>query len=166
MPTHVEVGLVATASIQEGRIMSSRKDAPMPLFGLRVGSFRDGDAYVVVLEGELDLATMEGVERELERVGGTDARLIVVDLRELDFMDCSGLRVVRAAHQREGERLVVVRGPDHVQRVFEISGLATVLPFVDEPPRVDGAKRFERDAMRRGHDRVSASGGSRAGGCS
>jgi anti-anti-sigma factor len=159
MPTYVEVGSVATASIQEGRIMSSRKDAAVSLFGLRVGSFRDGDAHVVVLEGELDLATMETVERALERAGGTDARLIVVDLRKLEFIDCSGLRVVWAAHQREGERLVLVRGPDQVQRVFEISGLTTVLPFVDEPPNVDGAKRFERGATRPGQDHVCTSRG-------
>jgi anti-anti-sigma factor len=159
MPTYVAVGSVATASIQEGRIMSSRKDAAVSLVGLRVGSFRDGDTHVVVLEGELDLATMEGVARELERAGGTDARLIVVDLRELGFIDCSGLRVVWAAHQREGERLVLVRGPDHVQRVFEISGLVTLLPFVDDAPKGDGAKRFERGATRPGHDRVRASRG-------
>jgi anti-anti-sigma factor len=163
MPTYVAVGSVATASIQEVRIMSSRKDAAVPPFGLWVGSFRDGDRQVVVLEGELDLATMDGVERALVRAGGTDARLIVVDLRELEFMDCSGLRVLWAAHRREGERLVLVRGPEHVQRVFEISGLVSALAFVDEPPKGEGAKRFERDATRRGHDRVSAS---RAGGCS
>jgi hypothetical protein len=99
-------------------------------------------------------------------VGRTDARLIVVDLRELEFMDCSGLRVVWAAHRREGERLVLVRGPDHVQRVFEISGLVTLLRFVDEPPKGDGAKRFERDATRRGRDHVPAARCCRAGGCS
>jgi anti-anti-sigma factor len=138
----------------------------MPLCGLRVGGLRDGDTHVVVLEGELDLATMEVVTRELERVGRTDARLIVVDLRELEFMDCSGLRAVWAAHRREGERLVLVRGPDHVQRVFEISGLVTSLRFVDEPPKGDGARRFERDATRGGLDQVSAFGGCHAGGCS
>jgi anti-anti-sigma factor len=119
--------------------MSSRKDAALSLVGLRVGSFRDGDTHVVVLEGELDIATMEQVERALERAGDTDARLIVVDLRELEFLDCSGLRVVWAAYQREGERLVLVRGPDHVQRVFEISGLATVLPF-EQPRPTDGGR--------------------------
>jgi anti-anti-sigma factor len=164
MPTYVAVGSVATASIQEGRIMSSRKDAAVPPFGLWVGGFREGDTQVVVLEGELDLATMDGVERALVRAGGTDARLIVVDLRELEFMDCSGLRVLWAAHRREGERLVLVRGPEHVQRVFEISGLVSVLAFVDEPPKDDGAKRFERDATRRGHDGVCASRGCHAGG--
>jgi anti-anti-sigma factor len=146
--------------------MSSRKVAAAPLCGLRVSSFREGDTHVVALHGELDLATMEGVERALERAGSTDARLIVVDLRELEFMGCSGLRVIWLAHQREGERLVLVRGPDWVQRVFEISGLVRLLPFVDEPPKGRGTKRFERDAAKRDDGRVSVSHGGRAGGCS
>jgi anti-anti-sigma factor len=146
--------------------MSSRKVAAVPLCGLRVGSFRDGDTHVIVLDGELDLATMEDVERELERVGGTDARLIAVDLRELTFMDCSGLRVIWVAHRREAERLILVRGPRCVQRVFEIAGLVRLLAFVDEPPKGDDANRFVRQATGRGHDRVAASCGCRAEGCS
>jgi anti-anti-sigma factor len=164
MPTDVEVGSVATASIQEGRIMSSRKDAAVPVCGLRVDSFRDGDTHVVVLEGELDLATVEGVERELERAGGSDARSIVVDLRKLDFMDCSGLRVIWAARRRAGERLILVRGPGCVQRVFEISGLVRLLAFVDEPPKGAGANRFARQATRGGDDHVPASDRCGAGG--
>jgi anti-anti-sigma factor len=145
--------------------MSSRKVAAVPLCGLRVGSFRDGDTHVIALDGELDLATMEDVERELERVGGTDARLIVVDLRELTFMDCIGLRVIWVARQREAERLILVQGPRCVQRVFEIAGLARLLAFVDGPPKGDGANRFVRHATGRGPDRVAASC-CRAEGCS
>jgi anti-anti-sigma factor len=138
--------------------MSSGKDAAVPVCGLRVGSFRDGDTHVVVLEGELDLATVEEVERELERAACTDARLIVVDLRELAFMACVGLRAIFVAHKREAGRLILVRGPRCVQQVFEISGLIRLLSFVDEPPRREDANRFKRDATREGHDRVPASG--------
>jgi anti-anti-sigma factor len=144
--------------------MSSRKDAVVPVCGLRVRSFRDGDTHVVVLEGELDLATVEEVERELKRVAGTDARLIVVDLRELEFMACVGLRVILMAHKRKAGRLILVRGPRCVQQVFEISGLIRLLSFVDEPPKREGANRFKRDATRGGHDRVPTSDDSRARG--
>lgn len=151
MPTDVEVGQVATASNLEGRIMSSRKDAVVPVCGLRAGSLRDGDAHVVVLEGELDLATVEAVEREVERAACTDARLIVVDLRKLEFMACIGLRVILAAHRRLAGRLTLVRGPPCVQQVFEISGLARLLPFVDEPPMGEGA-----NSARHSGDRASS----------
>jgi anti-anti-sigma factor len=61
---------------------------------------------------------------------------VVLDLREVGFMDTSGLRYVlelndRAA--RDGFQLRLVRGPAAVQRVFEVSGLDSRLPFVDDP---------------------------------
>ena len=66
-------------------------------------SDRDGRA-VVVIRGELDLATAPDLEAALpERLdAGQD---VVVDLRELEFMDSTGLRVLVAAHARvEGRR--------------------------------------------------------------
>lgn len=96
-----------------------------------------GGAVVVTLRGELDLATAPEVEDavlEPVRAGGH----VVLDLRGLDFMDSSGVRVLVAAHsaaQDGGGRLTIVRaapgGP--VQRVLEISGLEEVLELVDRP---------------------------------
>jgi anti-anti-sigma factor len=146
--------------------MSSGKDASVPVSGLRVGSFRDGDTQVVVLEGELDLATVEEVERELERAACTDARLIVVDLRELEFMACIGLRAIFVAHKREAGRLILVRGPRCVQQVFEISGLIRLLAFVDEPPGCEGANRSSATPRAEVTIASPASDGCRAEGCS
>lgn len=91
-------------------------------FGL--SSYRDGDAHVIALAGELDRWTIAGLERELERVERTDARFIVLDLRELAFIACSGLQVIVMAHRRQAGRLIVLKGPQHVHRVFEICYLA------------------------------------------
>jgi anti-anti-sigma factor len=85
---------------------------------LRLRSFRDGDRHVIALAGELDLATVKGVERELVHVEGTDARVIVLDLRELEFIDSSGLQVILMAHRRQASRLVVVEGPQFIQRAL------------------------------------------------
>jgi anti-anti-sigma factor len=97
---------------------------------------REG-AAVVTLHGELDIATAPQVEEAV--VGRVrDGGRVVLDLRGLEFMDSSGVRVIVAAHgaaQEGGGRLTVVRaapgGP--VQRVLEISGLEGVLELVDEP---------------------------------
>jgi anti-sigma B factor antagonist len=54
----------------------------------------------------------------------------VLDLRSVTFLDTSGVRLVVAEQRRaqeEGHRFAVVRGPDTVQRIFDISGLS------DEP---------------------------------
>jgi anti-anti-sigma factor len=92
---------------------------------------------LVTVRGELDLATAPELEEKLLpplREGGA----AVLDLRPLDFMDSTGVRVIVAAHhaaQESGGRLSLVRtareGP--VGRVLEISGLDAVLDLVDEP---------------------------------
>ncbi len=59
---------------------------------------------------------------------------IVVDLSGLTFMDSTGIRVLIMANARsrdDGNRLALLRGPAAVQRVFELSGVDSLLPFVD-----------------------------------
>ncbi len=101
---------------------------------LAMTSQRDGGVHVIALFGELDLATADTVDRELRRAEATDASSIVVDLSGLTFMDSTGARLVWQAdvRSRAGDnRLRLRRGPRAVQRVFEISGVADMLPFVD-----------------------------------
>jgi anti-sigma B factor antagonist len=93
------------------------------------------DRLVVSVHGELDLATapqLEDVVLPVLKDGGD----VVLDLRPLEFMDSTGVRVIVAAHVCAGEgggSLVLVRtdpeGP--VGRVLEISGLDGILEFVD-----------------------------------
>ena len=90
---------------------------------------------MVAPAGDVDLGTAEAVRRELEAVQG-EARAIVIDLREVTFLDSSGIRLLieaQLASDRDGYRLTVVRGPDHVQRLFELAGLESRLTFVDHP---------------------------------
>jgi anti-anti-sigma factor len=113
------------------------------LGALRMRSFRDGDGHVIALAGELCLASAAAVERELRRVELSRAHVIAVDLRELTFIDSTGIRLIMQADRRcSGTgRLVLVRGTGAVQRLFEIRGLAGTLPFVDQLPSDDAARR-------------------------
>ncbi len=93
---------------------------------------------LVTLRGEFDvLATVE-VEPELQRLAdhpGVD--VVVVDLRRLDYFDATALHAVVCARDRleeEDKRLVLVRGPIAVQRVFEITHMTERLEFVDAAP--------------------------------
>jgi membrane-bound ClpP family serine protease len=61
---------------------------------LRLRSFREGDVHVVALAETFDSATMKEVERELMAAEGTDAQVIVLDLRALGFDASGNLRVV------------------------------------------------------------------------
>jgi anti-sigma B factor antagonist len=98
-------------------------------------SDRDGRA-VVVIRGELDLATAPELEAAIQgRLD--DGQDVVVDLRELDFMDSTGLRVLVSAHARvEGteQRFLIVRplpgAP--IERILAVAGVEQVLDVVDD----------------------------------
>lgn len=100
-------------------------------------SVADGVA-VIALSGELDLAGTGALQTELDRVVA-DARpaVVVLDLRDLAFLDSSGLRVIAGFDARaraEGAwRFLLVRGRPPVHRVFEITRLVDRLAFVETP---------------------------------
>jgi anti-sigma B factor antagonist len=98
---------------------------------------RDGDKAVVIgVSGELDLASSPALERELDRGMGSHAELVIVDLRALEFMDSTGLSVLVRAHHRateNGQRFGVVKGPQQVQRLLSLTGVADRLTLADSP---------------------------------
>jgi anti-sigma B factor antagonist len=103
------------------------------LGSLALRSERHGDAYVIALVGELDLDGAPRLEEELLSAEATDVASIVVDLRELEFIDSTGLRLlVMAAERSQSDgRFTILRGPKQVHRVFEITDLVSRLPFAD-----------------------------------
>jgi anti-sigma B factor antagonist len=102
-----------------------------------VGRHEEEQRVVFVPRGELDLATAPEFEAAI--VGALEAgRRVVVDLRELEFMDSSGVRVLITAHAKAGEdsdRLTLVRPAPggSVERILEIAGIDEALRMVDEP---------------------------------
>ncbi|MGH2917037.1 MAG: STAS domain-containing protein [Solirubrobacteraceae bacterium] len=111
-----------------------RRDALRALGELVIRSERDGDRHVVAPIGVLDVMTARLLDNELEHAEATDAREILVDLTGLQFISSAGLKVFLQAAARSrahGNRLTILRGPDTVHRTFEISGLATRLPYID-----------------------------------
>ena len=98
-------------------------------------SDRDGRA-VVVIRGELDLATAPDLDAAIKsRLD--DGQDVVVDLRELDFMDSTGLRVLVAAHGRvEGteQRFLIVRPLPgaSIERILAVAGVERVLYLIDD----------------------------------
>jgi anti-sigma B factor antagonist len=93
---------------------------------------RAGDAIVVAPAGEIDLATVDALQAGVDAALAEAAHL-VLDLREVTFIDSAGLRLVLET-SRKAARLSVVRGPREVQRVFGLVGLDERLEMLDEPP--------------------------------
>jgi len=84
------------------------------------------------LTGELDLTTAPEFDEAIERAQGRSA--IVVDLRELTFIDSMGVRALIQAYKagQDGHSTVsFIRGPDVVQRVLAISGIETILSWTE-----------------------------------
>jgi anti-sigma B factor antagonist len=102
----------------------------------RVEVRSEDHATVISVSGELDLASSPVLEEELDRVAQSDAELLIVDLRELEFMDSTGLSVLVRAHQRaeeQGRRLGLVNGSQQVQRLLTLTGVADRLTLADSP---------------------------------
>ena len=100
---------------------------------------REGLVHVS-LRGELDLSTVEKVEAELRRIEEDDAKLLVLDLSGLTFLDSTGLRLMVTADQRArkaGRRVAIVKGPETVHRVFTITQLDDRLQMVDDLKELD-----------------------------
>ena len=100
---------------------------------------REG-AAIVTMEGELDIATEAQARDELARaMDGCD--VLVVDLRQLGFLDSTGVRVLLAADLRareHGMRFGVVRGDGMVARLLEVTRIEQRFPVVDDPGELIG----------------------------
>jgi anti-sigma B factor antagonist len=93
-------------------------------------------SMMVTLRGELDAATAYTFDAELRLVEERGPALVVLDLRELSFMDSTGLARLLAASRRASRgrwRLVLVRGPRTIQRVLALTGMAERFDQVADP---------------------------------
>jgi anti-anti-sigma factor len=97
---------------------------------------RSDNMIRLALAGEFDLSNAAQLEDALKEVERDRPALLVLDLRELTFMDSTGLRVMVSADARardDARRLAVVQGPESVHRVFRITGLDDHLEIVETP---------------------------------
>ncbi len=94
------------------------------------------NAVKIALRGELDLEHAYTFDEELKRVEAIEPECICLDLRELTFLDSTGLSRLVAARRRAmkaGRRLVLVRGPAAVQRVFQLTAVDEAFEIVSAP---------------------------------
>ena len=89
--------------------------------------------------GELDISTAELFSAKTGELLAKGFQTIVLDLRDLVFMDSSGLRAIVSLHAgtSPSQRLQIVQGPDAVQRAFAITGLDRILTFPSAADALD-----------------------------
>jgi anti-sigma B factor antagonist len=109
-------------------------NTPPPPFSIALAAAADGSVRVEVT-GELDLSTSPQLGEALGREFDA-GRSVVLDLSDVTFIDSTGLNVLVAALrscEQNGCRLELEPDlPAQVSRVFEITGLDTVLPIATE----------------------------------
>ena len=91
-----------------------------------------GEAAVVVPTGELDFATAPALGQELERAFECDADRVVLDLRELAFIDSSGIRALLIARRKADSAradFALVAGDRALERTLEIAGIHRVFDW-------------------------------------
>jgi anti-anti-sigma factor len=101
--------------------------------GLRCEVTPERDAVRLRPVGELDLGTVPILDAQISELREAGFRRVCLDLRDLAFMDASGLHLVLrwdAEARRDGFAFEMVPGPRAVQMVFEVSGVVARLPFV------------------------------------
>jgi anti-anti-sigma factor len=104
--------------------------------GLSLTARAEGRRHTLVLVGELDLATAPELDAMTEQACANGAGELVLDLRQLAFIDSTGLRaILRVRNHCEAHRcgLFLTPGPPAVQRLFELAGLLERLPFLEPP---------------------------------
>ena len=108
------------------------------------------DVLALVVEGELDLASVEVVEQFVERELATGVPAVVVlDLTSCDFIDSSGIGLLlrlQAELQDRGAALHVVGCGRAVQRSLSLTGVDAQLRLADDVPAAIAAARAPLDS--------------------
>jgi anti-anti-sigma factor len=102
-------------------------------FTIEVTEVADG-VFVVVLSGEMDIATSPELTSRLATVRGAERYHVLIDLSELAFVDSTGIKALITAAQDVRERggdVIAFAPTANIRRVFEIVHLSDVVPIVD-----------------------------------
>lgn len=88
-------------------------------------------ALIVRLKGELDHHSAETVKARMEEaIKRGDSLHIILSLKELTFMDSSGLGVILGRYKQiteKGGKMVVCDVHPYIYRLFEMSGMFKIL---------------------------------------
>ena len=104
---------------------------------LEIVTRKQGTTITIELAGEWDLAGAPAARQAIAGAVTGRPECVVLDLSRLAFIDSSGVHATVELARRsiaQNVRLVIIPGPPGVQRVFELTGLAGQLPFLEEQP--------------------------------
>jgi anti-sigma B factor antagonist len=112
---------------------------PPDAFVVEQASLRHG-VGLLIFRGELDLAAAAAMRQRVEAVVGTD---LVIDLRDVTFIDSSALRELLRAREAvigAGARIVLAGAPAAVRRLLELTGTESMFELA--PTRTSALALF------------------------
>jgi anti-anti-sigma factor len=106
-----------------------------------------GDRVVVKVSGELDLDTGEQLEGALREAVNHSVRGVELDLRDVEFCDCSALNALLSTRRRalaQAKTLAIHSASPAVERLLDMTGTLELFPGVGSVGPA-AAPRFPRD---------------------
>jgi len=107
---------------------------------LRIVTQQRADRLILELHGELDMVSSPQLSQAVSELdGGPPA--VVLDLREVTFLDSTGLKAIFGARNLAGERgqrFAVTPGSPQVQRLLSLTRLGEHLTVIETPDDVVG----------------------------
>jgi anti-sigma B factor antagonist len=130
-----------TLAVEGGAARWGEAQMPeLPVFDFEIVTTSDGD-HLVRMFGELDLTDAERLDDALAQLQANQQRALIVDLRELTFMDSSGLHCLLDADARArdaGTGFLLIRGSRFPDKLLHMSGLDDHLHFAAPPEEARG----------------------------
>jgi len=110
-------------------------------------SRHDEHAHMITVRGEVDLATAGDLLLRLRMLAGSASEPILLDLSQVTFIDCAGLRTLRAFCQHAaaaGGSVRVAAASLAVARLFELAALCGHAPWLPPAPDPHPAAAHQR----------------------
>jgi anti-anti-sigma factor len=98
-----------------------------------------GASVRMSLRGVLDLGSARDFHERLEQLEAERPELLLIDVRQLQFMDSSGLREIAAAVRRgrvDKRRVVLVKSHGPLDSLLEVARAGTIVETVEDPAAV------------------------------
>src|SRR4051794_27766586 len=103
---------------------------------LRLSVSRSDGRVTIDVAGELDLATVDQLASALDEVRAAQPHTVVLDLRELEFMDSTGIGALLRAQKQlraEGRHLVLVKSPNTpIAQILAVTGADSEVEVLSE----------------------------------
>ena len=100
---------------------------------LRIGEEPLGEAVILHVEGDLDEHTAPSLRERIDAlIEERGVRQLVVDVRDLSFIDSSGLGVLLGRFRRLqqlGGRMALVRPSPRIRAILELAGVPRLIPI-------------------------------------